>query len=227
MWYFRRRHNCCNDPKARGIVKYALEKAVRMMSPFAPHLCEEIWEQFGNTGFASVAEWPQAEASFINEVAEISEELLKDVVEDTAEIVKVTGIVPSKICYYCAPEWKWDIYLKLLALLEGGADPKTLIKEAMKDPDIRARGGDAAKFIATISPCVVSMPKEQRRRLVSSIKIEEEAFLKVNSDFLSSYFRCPVEVYPSDSPAYDPKKKAGIAVPLRPAIYVEGSACSE
>ncbi len=31
---------------------------VRLLCPFAPHLCEEIWESLGGEGFCSLAEWP-------------------------------------------------------------------------------------------------------------------------------------------------------------------------
>ncbi len=32
---------------------------VRLLAPFAPHLCEEIWESIGGKGFVSAAEWPK------------------------------------------------------------------------------------------------------------------------------------------------------------------------
>jgi len=32
---------------------------VRLLAPFAPHICEEIWESIGGVGFVSVAEWPK------------------------------------------------------------------------------------------------------------------------------------------------------------------------
>jgi leucyl-tRNA synthetase len=197
-----------------------------MMAPFAPHICEELWERFGNAGLVSTAPWPESDITMVDERAEVMEDYLKGLVADGAEIVKVTGIVPSKIFLYTCQEWKWEIYLKLLSLLEGGADPKSLIREAMKDPSIRSRGGDAAKFISSVSQCAVSMPSEQRKRLLS-VRVDEEGFLKSNTDFLEAYFKCPVDVQPSGSPSYDPKKRAGMSSPMRPAIYVEGSTCSE
>jgi leucyl-tRNA synthetase len=30
----------------------------RLLSPFAPHLCEELWQALGNTGSISTAAWP-------------------------------------------------------------------------------------------------------------------------------------------------------------------------
>ncbi len=36
---------------------------VRLLCPFAPHLCEEMWEALGNDGFCSLAEWPTYDES--------------------------------------------------------------------------------------------------------------------------------------------------------------------
>lgn len=226
FWYFRRRGNYCADPRTQSTVKYSLTHMIKMMAPFAPHLCEELWERFGNKGFITAEAWPESDSSLTNETSEVMEDYLKDVVKDGAEIVKVTGLVPSKIFFYTSPDWKWEIYVKLLSLLEGGTDPKALIREAMKDAAIRSRGGDAARFISSISQCAVSMPSEQRKRLLS-VKVDELGFLKSNLGFLEAYFKCPVDAQSSISPSYDPKKRAGMAMPLRPAIYLEGSKCSE
>jgi len=226
LWYFRRKGNSCGDPKTRNTVKHSLGCMIKMMAPFAPHLCEELWERFGNSGFVTVTAWPESDSSLISEEAEVMEDYLKGVVADGGEIVKVTGLVPSRIFLYTSPDWKWEVYLRLLSLLEGGADPKALIREAMKDPAIRSRGGEAAKFITSISQSAVSMPSDQRKRLLS-VKVDELGFLRSNISFLGAYFRCPVEVQPSSSPSYDPKKRSGMAAPMRPAIYIEGSKCSE
>ncbi len=46
-----------------SLTRDELEIFIRLLSPFAPHLCEEIWESLGNRGFASVAAWPEWEES--------------------------------------------------------------------------------------------------------------------------------------------------------------------
>jgi leucyl-tRNA synthetase len=227
LWYIKRKGSHIGEPSARSVVRYAIEAIVKMIGPFAPHICEEIWEMLGGDGFISTESWPAVDSSFIDDPAELSEEYLKGVVADSTEIAKVTGLVPSKICFYTSPEWKWEVHLKLLDLLEHGVDPKALIKEAMKDPSVRGRGGEAAKFISSISQCAVSMPRENRQRLLASKGVNELACLKAATEFLSGYFKCEVEVYTADSPSYDPKKKAGAAAPLRPAIFIEGYKCSD
>ncbi|MBO5326529.1 MAG: leucine--tRNA ligase, partial [Clostridia bacterium] len=49
---------------------------VSMLCPFAPHLCEEIWEELGGKGFCSLAEWPAFdEAKTVSDTIEIAVQL--------------------------------------------------------------------------------------------------------------------------------------------------------
>lgn len=38
---------------------------VRLLSPFAPHVAEELWEALGQDGFCSLAAWPQADPRYL------------------------------------------------------------------------------------------------------------------------------------------------------------------
>jgi len=54
------------DPAIAGaadafVVKEALEALVVMLTPFAPHIAEEMWEALGHEGGLSNAAWPQAD----------------------------------------------------------------------------------------------------------------------------------------------------------------------
>lgn len=37
----------------------ALKPLVQILAPFAPHVCEELWEKLGENGFVSLAPWPK------------------------------------------------------------------------------------------------------------------------------------------------------------------------
>ena len=45
-------------PETIHVVRDALEALVRMLSPFAPHMCEEMWEALGYSGGLAGATWP-------------------------------------------------------------------------------------------------------------------------------------------------------------------------
>jgi len=40
------------------VLAEAVDALVLMLSPFAPHLCEELWERLGRTGGLATATWP-------------------------------------------------------------------------------------------------------------------------------------------------------------------------
>ena len=61
-----------DDPESVGVVerpatvavlKEAIEALVLMLSPFAPHMAEELWEQLGHKGGVVSAGWPQYQES--------------------------------------------------------------------------------------------------------------------------------------------------------------------
>ena len=47
-------------PAGTGVVlREAMESLVLMLSPFTPHLCEELWERLGHAGGLRAAGWPE------------------------------------------------------------------------------------------------------------------------------------------------------------------------
>ena len=56
-------------PATVAVLKEAIEALVLMLSPFAPHMAEELWEKLGHTGGIVGAGWPAFDA----EVAKASE----------------------------------------------------------------------------------------------------------------------------------------------------------
>ena len=46
---------------------------IKLLSPFAPHLCEELWEKLGGTGFLTLSSWPDYdEAKTVDATVEIA-----------------------------------------------------------------------------------------------------------------------------------------------------------
>ena len=90
---------------------------IKLLCPFAPHLCEEIWETIGGEGLLSLSQWPEYEES--------------KTVEDSIEIgVQVNGKVRGTIVIPngCAKEEALELAKtdeRVASFLEG----KTLVKE--------------------------------------------------------------------------------------------------
>ena len=68
----------------KGCNRAELKTLLALLSPFAPHICDEIWEMKGFEGICSVSEWPK-----------YSEEKCKD--EEITIAVQVNGKVRSTI----------------------------------------------------------------------------------------------------------------------------------
>jgi leucyl-tRNA synthetase len=65
---------CLNDlsiqqksDAAFGICKESLATMVILLSPFAPHLAEELWKELGSTSSVMKAFWPEADAKYLVE----------------------------------------------------------------------------------------------------------------------------------------------------------------
>jgi leucyl-tRNA synthetase len=74
--------NWC-DSITRTVMKETVEKVLLLMSPFTPHICEELWEKLGNEPSVSVQSWP-----------EYDEELAKE--EEIIIVVQVNGKVRAR-----------------------------------------------------------------------------------------------------------------------------------
>ena len=77
-----------NQIYAKGsITKDELEIFIKLLSPFAPHLTEEIWAELGNEDFLSVSAWPEYdEAKTVDDEIEVAVQ----VNGKTREVVKVS-----------------------------------------------------------------------------------------------------------------------------------------
>ena len=55
---------CLNEINDVGtLTKDELSVFIRLLCPFAPHLCEEMWEHLGEDGLCSTAQWPDYDES--------------------------------------------------------------------------------------------------------------------------------------------------------------------
>ena len=90
---------------------------IRILCPFAPHICEELWEQNGGEGFCSLAKWPEYdEAKTVDATIEIAVQIngkMRSVISIPAKAEKDEAISIAK-----ADE-------KITAAIDG----KTIVKE--------------------------------------------------------------------------------------------------
>jgi leucyl-tRNA synthetase len=215
QWYLRR----------GGANKVLLDQVIRawiqLMTPITPHLAEELWEHHGGKTFVSNEPYPSSDPEEISEKHEVGEYLLERVIEDTAEILKVTKMTPKKICIYTSPAWKQTLFRKALALsLESKLNVGQLIKGTLADPAMKPLGQQIAQYINKIAGDIKMLSETDRQRF--RIPLDEKEYLHSAREYLKEIFSCDIEIYSADDPkVYDPAKKIRFAVPLRPAIFIE------
>ena len=201
-WYIKRRGG------NKKLIKQLLEKWIRAITPFTPHIAEEMWEKIGKASFVSLEKYP--EYGKIDEAILKREEVLIKTMEDIEEIMKVTGIKPSKIYIYTAPSWKWEIVEMANKLhSKGELDMKKLMNE-VKKLDINMK--EAAQFATKI---LQEMKKER------FIRIDEKEYFEAAKDFLEKEYNATFFIYSGDDECYDPANKKKYAMPYKPAIYME------
>ncbi len=102
--YYIQRKERANSSTLTEAVKVWL----KLLAPFAPYLCEELWSQTGETGFISVAPWPKIDEAKMDAAAEEQENLINNIIEDTLNILRATKISPKRLYFYTASSWKWQ-----------------------------------------------------------------------------------------------------------------------
>ena len=217
-WYRRRKERINH-----AALKKAMETWLRLLAPFAPHICEELWEKMGRDSFISLTKWPTYDKRKTNIQAEETESLVKNVLDDTSNILRATKIKPERIYYYSAASWKWNVYVKLLEeSISAKIDQSKVMKELMKDPNMKKMAKEAAGFISRIVEEINRMPEDKRSRQLSVGIIDENQALKATEVFLGRELSAKIFTYREEDPKCpDPKKRAKFAKPYRPAIYIE------
>ncbi|MEX0920471.1 MAG: leucine--tRNA ligase [Candidatus Pacearchaeota archaeon] len=88
------------------IDKKVLERFLKLLHPFCPHITEELWEGIGNKGFISVSEWPNADKKKINEKFEKQEQATENLINDINSVLRIVrskGSNPKTVFIYVLP----------------------------------------------------------------------------------------------------------------------------
>jgi leucyl-tRNA synthetase len=214
-WYLRR------GGDNSLVIRDVLNKWVRMMAPVTPHIAEEMWEMIGGEGLVSAADYPEPDDDVQSLVSEAGESLLRELMTDVKEILRVTGMDAHRVVVYTSPDWKNRIQSQAVRLgLEDALDIPSLTKWAMADADIRSQGKAVPDFIKKLVP---ELQKRSRGDLESlSVPLNEKNHLEEAAGFLATELGAEVLVLSADDPdLHDPQGKVRFAVPGRPALFIE------
>ncbi len=108
------------DHSSEGITKKNYGTLLKLISPFCPHVAEELWHKIGNKSFISLEEWPEIDESKIDKKVEEEEKLIEKLADDINSIIRIVkekGKTVSKAFVYVLPQEK-QIYSENIDLIK-------------------------------------------------------------------------------------------------------------
>ncbi len=219
-WYMKR----AKQPKARAwVLKRVFEVWLRLLAPFIPHVCEELWGRMEKEGFISVAPWPSVEKGLIDERAELVEDYIGRVLDDVGRILQIARVEkPKQICFYVAQEWKQKAYRVAMDHVQRNKVDFSELLCAVEMKLKLKREADLSKYLQQAVRELRAVPERDLKTL-ATMEMDELQILLGAADFIREQLEVQeVRVFKADDPKrYDPQNRAPLAVPLRPAIFVE------
>lgn len=83
--------------------KDVLEKSLKLLHPFCPHITEELWEKLGHKKMITLEGWPKVEEKKIDESLEREDEMVRKLKQDIEQVKKLTGKDKAKVYVYVLP----------------------------------------------------------------------------------------------------------------------------
>ena len=191
------------------------------MSPFTPHLAEELWHLYGNMSLVVKESWPTVNQSYINNEAELTMYYIERVLEDIQHISRVLRKKLSKVVIYVVPENEYNVFLKLISLVSEGKTMKDVMRVVLseiKDKEVRKILANKMNKLYNI---VLEIPPNVRE-LILKCTINEYTMIINMINYIRKKVNVEeIEVYYSNDPkAPDYGGKKSLALPFKPAIYV-------
>jgi leucyl-tRNA synthetase len=191
------------------------------LCPMLPHLAEEMWARAGGEGLCSTAAFPDPAEG--DPAALAAEEQLRAVLADVQTVRKLAEVEkPERLLLLTTPEWKRRLMARALELAEGdGRFPMgDLLKEAMADEAMRARGKAVQQFAGQLGKQVVQLSPRQRGFLAAGL--DEARLLRDAADFIAEEVGVNrVEVFAADADDAPEHSKRSVASPLKPGIVLD------
>ena len=211
------------------ILSMFLETRIKLLAPFAPFLASEVWNSIlkETTEIRANLDWPSVSEENINSAAEESEDLIKNLIQDIQNILKVTRMKPSRVNIYTSAKWKWKVYQRILELIIVNRNSSLSdVMKALGDDSEISRARSDVKLIKKIMEDVLSIPAE-RRSLKLNIKfLNEPLTIEDAAPLISSELgnvNIEISVFSEDEENVkknDPQSRARLSRPFKPALYL-------
>lgn len=94
-----------NGGENKEVLLEFLQKWIKVMSPFCPHITEELWEKMGHKDFISVSEWPKVDESVFKvktKEVDLNEKYIK-YIKELIDKFELNGVAVKKVFVYVVP----------------------------------------------------------------------------------------------------------------------------
>jgi leucyl-tRNA synthetase len=197
-------------PVNKEIYSHCIKNIALLLSPFTPHLSEEIWEKIENNNFISKANWPKYEESKIDEVAEFKVKFIRDIIVDIKSVQELAKLEELKqIKFIISPEWKYNVFENIKKELEKSFNAGEIIKKVM----IPEYGKEISKLVPKFIKDQSKLPL-----VVLDQKTEKQVIENHIEDIKDNYNNCEIIIELSEN---SKESKANQAQPGKPAILIE------
>ncbi len=191
----------------------ALKSLALLITPFAPHLGEEVWEMLGNKKMASLEGWPEYDQGRIDKEAEFAEELSGNILSDVEKIIELAKIKDAKkVTIISADKWKYTLLRTLIGTISETREMKAVIETCMNEKDVKINAKEAVRIIQALLKDNSKIPK-----VILDEKHELEAYKAAAEMIEKEHGAKAVITAEKDSK----EAKAKQAMPGKPAIVVE------
>jgi leucyl-tRNA synthetase len=194
-----------------NVLKEVLTIWLKMITPFAPHLAEEIWHEILYQDTFIVNEsWPEVEKSKVDELILLEYKYMKKIIEDIRSILNIYKGTPKVIKLYSLNDSRY------VEILRDAIKANGQMKVFMDSH--KPRNKEEARLLQRIFNESLEMDDDMKK-LVMNYNINEVNILKQ----LSSYMRkkLGIDIQINEFSEEIKKLYNKEALPLRPAIIIE------
>lgn len=194
-----------------NVLKEVLTIWLKMITPFAPHLAEEIWHEILYQDTFIVNEsWPEVEKSKVDELILLEYKYMKKIIEDIRSILNIYKGTPKVIKLYSLNDSRY------VEILRDAIKANGQMKVFMDSH--KPRNKEEARLLQRIFNESLEIDDDMKK-LVMNYNINEVNILKQ----LSSYMRkkLGIDIQINEFSEEIKKLYNKEALPLRPAIIIE------
>ena len=213
-------NNCIIIPRSlydhlgSELSKDDLHACIQMISPFCPHISEELWELHGGKGFVSQSSWPLYVEKKIDVAIDVVEEMVEQTIKDILQVIQLRGIVaPQKVTLFVAEPWKYDALTVISSALKESRDVGTVMKKVLEKKELKMRGQE-------VSALVQKMLKDPKKMAEIVLNQEKEIVALENAkEKISLMTKTPSIVVLKSQDSSE--QKARQSMPGKPALLIE------